>query len=130
MKDLDVILESIVEDFDARYDPDAYHFVMEALNYTQKRFSAPKHVTSAEVLQGVRELLLRKYGPLTITVLKHWGIHTTEDVGNIIFNLVENHVLTKTTEDNIDQFRNGFDFDEVFTEGYRKQLHKRVSRMK
>ena len=43
-----------------------------------------------------------------MTVLEHWGIQSTEDFGNIIFNLVENQVLSKTLDDHIDQFRNGF----------------------
>ena len=55
-------------------------------------------------------MLIKKFGPMARTVLKFWGIESTEDFGNIIFNLVDNQVLTKTNEDHIDQFRNGFDF--------------------
>ncbi len=115
---------------DPRYKEDAYEFVMEALSYAQKKFKVPKHVTGEELLRGIKELLLNKFGPMTMSVLEHWGINNTEDFGNIVFNLVENKVLSKTDEDNIESFRNGYDFDKEFRDGYRKRLHRKISRMK
>ncbi len=123
------ILESIVEG-DQRYKQDAYDFVMEALNFTQKKFRRSKHVSGIELLDGMRELVLQKFGPLTLQVLKHWGIHSTEDFGNIVFTLVENRILSKTEEDSLEHFRNVYDFKEVFDRGYRKLLEKRISRMR
>jgi len=125
--------ETIIEDIyerDVRYKEDAYIFVMEALAYTQKKFKSVRHVKGEEMLQGMKELLLNKFGPMTLTVLKHWGINNTEDFGNIVFNLVENRVLSKTEDDSIEEFRDGYDFDEVFDQGYRKQLAKKISRMR
>ena len=119
-----------VSDHDQRYKQDAYYFVMEALSFTQRKFKSASHVTSDEILYGMRELLLIKFGPMTMMVLKYWGIHATEDFGNIIFSLVENKVLSKTEEDDISKFRNGYDFNEVFIKGYRKRLHKKISRMR
>jgi len=123
------IVEKISEE-DLRYKEDAYKFVMESLTYTQKKYKAVKHVSGIEMLDGIKELLLKKFGPMTLMVLKHWGIKSTEDFGNIVFNLVENKVLSKTERDSIDHFRNVFEFEEVFQEGYRKQLHKKISRMR
>lgn len=123
----------IVEDIntsDPRYKKEAYIFVMEALSYTQKKFKSIKHVAAEELLEGMRELLINKFGPLAMTVLHHWGIRATEDFGNIVFHLIENKILCKTDQDNIDTFRNRYDFKEVFQEGYRKQLHKKISRMR
>jgi len=125
--------EAIVEDIyekDVRYKEGAYIFVMEALAFTQKKYKRSKHVKGEEMLQGMKELLLNKFGPMTLTVLKHWGINNTEDFGNIVFNLVENRVLSKTEDDNIEEFRDGYDFGEVFESGYRKQLAKKISRMR
>lgn len=115
---------------DPRYKPDAYEFVMEALSYTQKKFGRIKHVTGEELLTGMKDLLLDQFGPLTLSVLNHWGIKGTEDFGHIVFNLVQNKVLSKTEEDRIDSFKNGFDFHEAFDKGYRRQLAKKLSRMK
>ena len=128
-KKFETIIEDICET-DCRYREDAYVFVMEALAYTQKKFKRLKHVKGEEMLQGMREFLLNKYGPMTMAVLEHWGIKNTEDFGNIIFNLVENQVLSKTEDDNIEEFRNGYNFEEVFDSGYRKQLAKKISRMR
>ena len=123
------ILEAI-QSKDPRYKEDSYLFVMEALTFTQKKLKTPKHVTGEEMLDGMRELLLQKFGPMTLMVLKYWGIETTEDFGNIVFNLVDGKVLSKTEEDDISKFKNFYNFQEVFAHGYRKQLAKKISRMK
>ena len=127
--EFDTIIEGICER-DMRYREDAYEFVMESLSYTQKRFRCAKHVSGQQLLMGMKELLLHKYGPMTIRVLEHWGIASTEDFGHIVFNLVENKVLSKTEDDDIGHFRNGYNFEEVFVQGYRKLLAKKISRMR
>jgi uncharacterized repeat protein (TIGR04138 family) len=103
---------------------------MDALSYTQKRLKEPRHITGEELLKGIKNLLMKEFGPMTMTVLKYWGIQTTEDFGNIVFNLVENKVLSKTHEDNIEEFKDVFDFEDVFKRGYKKNLHKKISRMR
>ena len=80
------ILEVICEK-DSRYKQDSYEFVMEALAYSQKKFRRVKHVSGIELLEGMKELLLNKYGPMTLLVLHHWGVRSTEDFGRIVFNL-------------------------------------------
>ena len=119
----------MIHEKDPRYKADAYAFVMEALSYTQKKFKAPRHVTGQQMLEGMKEFLLDQYGPLALTVLEYWGIKNTEDFGNIIFHLVANQILSKTEDDNFETFRQGYDFNEVFRIGYRKQLAKKISRM-
>jgi uncharacterized repeat protein (TIGR04138 family) len=116
--------------YDQRYFPEAYEFVMEALAFSQKKFKKAKHISGEELLTGIKALLLRKFGPMTLTVLKHWGISATDDFGNIVYNLVENKVLAKDTQDHYDSFKNAYDFDEVFNKGYRKQLAKRLKTMR
>lgn len=123
------IIDQICE-ADPRYKSDAYEFLMEALAFTQKKFKRSKHVSGQELLEGIKDLLIQKFGPLTLLVLNHWGISRTEDFGNIVFNLVDNKILSKDSEDNIDSFQNGYDFNEVFDRGYRKLLEKRISRMR
>ena len=115
---------------DSRYYPEAYEFVMEALNFSQQKFKKTKHISGEELLTGIKALLLKKFGPMTMTVLKHWGIKVTDDFGNIVFNLVENKILAKDTQDHYDSFKNAYDFDEVFNKGYRKQLAKRLKTMR
>jgi len=128
-EDFSKILNRIREK-DPRYQQDAYAFVMEALSYTQKKFRRSHHVSGAELLEGMKDLLLERYGPMTLTVLTHWGIKDTGDFGNIVFNLVDNKVLSKTEDDKIDSFMNGYDFEEVFERGYRRKLFKMIRRMR
>ena len=126
---LDNLLAEIYET-DTRYRPDAYEFVLEALNFTQKKYRRTKHVTGDELLRGIRDLLMERFGPMALTVLRYWRVCSTEDFGHIVFNLVEKKVLSKTEEDNIEGFRNEYDFEEVFEKGYRSQLAKKISRMR
>ena len=126
---LDNLLTEIYEN-DTRYRPDAYEFVLEALSFTQKRCRRSKHVTGDELLDGIKELLMGRFGPMALTVLRYWRVCATEDFGNIVFNLVAKRVLSKTEEDNIEGFRNKYDFEEVFEKGYRSLLAKKISRMR
>ena len=115
---------------DARYHPDAYTFVMEALPFTQKRLGREYHVTGQELLAGIREFALRKFGPLVNTVFAHWGVKSTEDFGCIVFNLVEHGILAKQDEDTFESFRNGYDFGDAFASGYRRQLERAARRIR
>lgn len=99
---------------DPRYKADAYEFLMQALLFTQKKLNRNGHVTATELLEGVREFGLNQYGPLTKTVLNHWGIRSTEDFGNIVFSMVENGLMGKTEKDSIDDFKNVYDFEKSF----------------
>jgi len=123
------IFDKIYEE-DKRYKQDAYEFVMDALNYTQKKFKRSKHVTGEELLDGIKDLLIDEFGPMTLTVLQHWGVNDTSDFGNIVFNLVSNKVLSKTDDDKLENFLNGYDFEEVFDRGYRQRLMKKIKRLR
>ena len=128
-REFDDIIDDICEK-DKRYRRDAYEFIMEALGFTQKKMRRPKHITGEELLSGIREFLLERFGPMTLSVLNHWGVKTTEDFGNIVFNLVNHKVLSKTDEDSIESFKNGYDFNQVFGAEYQKQLHKKIGKMR
>jgi uncharacterized repeat protein (TIGR04138 family) len=109
---------------DRRYDEHAYLFIREALEFTIKLLQKPKsgagrHVTGAELLEGIRQYALREYGPLARTVLHRWGIRRCEDFGEIVFNLVESGVLGKTEQDRREDFAGGYDFDQAFREPFR-----------
>jgi len=99
---------------DGRYKPDSYEFVMQALHFTQSRLKRDRHVSGKELLEGIREFVIEQYGPMSKIVLGHWGVNRTEDFGNIVFNLVEKKVLSKTETDNPEDFKGVFDFDSAF----------------
>jgi uncharacterized repeat protein (TIGR04138 family) len=109
---------------DFRYHREAYLFLREALEQTQKRFhqsrkAEPQHVTGKELLEGVREYALGQFGPMAQTVLNEWGIHRCEDIGELVFNMIDQALLSKTETDSRDDFKGGYDFEEVFRKPFR-----------
>jgi uncharacterized repeat protein (TIGR04138 family) len=103
---------------DPRYKPEAYVFVHDALGHTWSRLDQRRHITGKELLDGIRDLGLKRYGPMARAVLNSWGIRTTDDFGVIVFNLVDAGVLSKTEEDHIEDFHAVYDFDEAFVGSY------------
>ena len=103
---------------DPRFKPEAYVFVHDALGHTWSRLDHRRHVTGRELLDGIKDLALKRYGPMAKAVLNSWGVRTTDDFGAIVFNLVDAELLSKTEEDHIEDFHDVYDFDEVFVGSY------------
>ena len=103
---------------DARYAPQAYQFVREGLDYTVRKLDQQRHVTGQELLDGLREYALIEFGPVAKRVLAEWGVEICVDFGNIVFNLVNEQLLGKTDEDSIEDFMNGYDFNEAFLQPF------------
>ena len=99
---------------DQRFKPDAYEFLMQSLNFTQEKLKRETHVSGKELLGGIREFAIEQYGPMVKTVFSHWGIKNTHDFGNIVFNMVEWKLLSKTEQDSIEDFKDAYDFDAAF----------------
>jgi uncharacterized repeat protein (TIGR04138 family) len=120
MKELENYLKKIerIIGKNASYKFEAYSFVMAALHHTVSKLSKPRHVSGRELLEGIREYALEQFGPMARTVLRYWGITQTGDFGNIVFALVEAGVLRKQPEDQLEDFKNVYDFKEAFDKGY------------
>ena len=101
-----------------RYDERAYLFLLSSLQSVLREMEKPRHISGPELAAGVRDLALREFGLLARTVLEHWGIHSTEDLGEIVFALVEAGILVAEEEDRIEDFRGLFEFEEAFERGY------------
>ncbi len=104
---------------DDRYARDAYAFVRESLDFTQKTIGKEnrgqvRHITGQELLDGIRQFALNQFGPMAVTVLEEWGVRNSRDFGEIVFNMVEIELLAKTEKDNRDDFNNGYDFTDAF----------------
>ena len=118
--DYDEVLDLVLSR-DKRYNREAYHFVREGLDFTQHKMARmsgakdPRHVSGQELTDGMRQYALETYGPMAKLLLNEWGIHSTDDFGEIVFNLVENNLLAKTEKDAREDFAGGFDFGEAFT---------------
>ena len=107
----------LIQAKDPRYAVDAYAFVRDALDHTQKSIGKEqrvRHVTGQELLAGIRDFGLSQFGPMTLTVLEEWGIRSCQDFGEIVFNMVEIGLLAKTEKDSRADFAEGYDFYEAF----------------
>jgi uncharacterized repeat protein (TIGR04138 family) len=112
------VIRQIV-DADPRYTEEAYVFVREGLDYTvHERNAVPKdqshHVRGWELSDGIREYALREFGPVSLRVLRHWGIQNCEDIGEIVYNMIDAELLGKTEEDTKQDFHGVYDFDQAF----------------
>jgi uncharacterized repeat protein (TIGR04138 family) len=108
---------------DPRYQREAYIFLRDALDFTTKQQKKAKgttvrHVSGPELLEGVRQYALKEFGPMVITVFESWGIRATEDVGHMVFNLINAGIFGKTDEDSIEDFKNIYDFQEAFVKPF------------
>jgi len=132
---------------DPRYSIEAYAFVIESLNHARnqklkgkghdrdqkrpsrtarserpdspasKKSRVSGHVAGQELCESVRKLALRQYGLLAATVLDHWGVRSTSDIGEIVYNLIAAGDLEKTPSDSRSDFDDVFDFERAFKPG-------------
>lgn len=101
-----------------RYHEAAFLFVLSSLHHVIDGLDSPRHISGAELADGVRSLAIDRFGPMARTVLEHWGVESTRDLGEIVFALVDCGVLIKQDEDSLDDFEGVFDFEEAFDRNY------------
>ncbi len=112
---------------DGRFSPEAYHFLLEALEVAielagKEQADGPeRHVTGGQVLLGLEHLGLERFGPLGATVWRLWGVRSSLDWGHIVFRLVEVGRLSRQESDSLEDFRSGRD-PKVLFGAYRPKL--------
>lgn len=122
-KNFHEVIQLIQKD-DTRYATGAYLFLRQALDFTlarireQEKGNRHRHVTGQELCRGIRDYALDQFGPMTLTLLEHWGIRRTEDFGQIVFNLVEFGIFGKTETDSIEDFNEVYDFETAFVKPF------------
>lgn len=123
---------------DTRYGVDAYKFVREALAYAQDELRMgqtsdfeptldldnestrpERHLTGQDLCEAIRLYSIEQFGYLARVVLKYWGIESTSDVGNIVYNLISIGWMKKSSEDRRDHFDDVYDFEEAFEKMFR-----------
>jgi uncharacterized repeat protein (TIGR04138 family) len=102
---------------DGRYHINAYRFVYESLDYTVKQLDRKRHISGRELLEGIKDLALEQFGALGFMVFDVWGVHQTGDFGNIVFNLIDAEMMSRSEEDSREEFENVYDFRHVFRIG-------------
>lgn len=125
---------------DNRYAFDAYIFVFEALNYAQNvldfgtEYPAPargsgdeseeseateRHVSGQELCEAIRLFALDQFGYMAQAVLQQWGIRSTSDFGEIVFNLIRIGQMRKTDRDRREDFDDVYDFETAFRQQFK-----------
>lgn len=120
---------------DPRYAFDAYVFVFEALSYAQNELEMgidrscesereegvppERHVTGQQLCEAIRHFALEQFGYMAKDVLASWGVRTTGDFGEIVFNLIRLGQMRKTPEDSREDFENIYDFETAFRQDFR-----------
>ncbi len=102
---------------DKRFDPHAYFFLKDALDFTLKRIAEgnsglSRHVSGPELLEGFRDFALDQFGPMASTLMREWGLRKCQDVGDMVFHLIEEQVFGKQDSDRREDFSEAFDFEE------------------
>ncbi len=101
---------------DKRFDPHAYFFLKDALDFTLKRIAdsnngQARHVTGPELLAGFRDCALEQFGPMASTLMSEWSVRKCQDVGDMVFHLIEEQVFGKQDTDKKEDFSEVFDFE-------------------
>ena len=114
---------------DNRYAVEAYFFVRDALGYASDSLqlnsnfqhgsdlietAEEHHLTGQQLCQSIREYALGQFGYMTRIVLKNWGVSTTSDFGEIVYNMIEIGLMKKSPKDDRSHFNDVYDFEDVF----------------
>jgi uncharacterized repeat protein (TIGR04138 family) len=102
---------------DGKYNERAYVFVLAALEFAQTRLPARRHLTGVELAWACRDFAVEQFGMLAATVLTHWGITSTEDIGQIVFLLIDLGLLARQPSDRREDFERVYDFADAFKAG-------------
>ncbi|HEY9514904.1 MAG TPA: Minf_1886 family protein [Gemmatimonadaceae bacterium] len=103
---------------ETRFHESAYLFVLAALEYCQVRMAERRHIGGRELAEACRDLALERFGVMASVVLDYWGVHSTADLGDIVFTLVDLGLLISQPTDSREEFVDVFDFDQAFEREY------------
>lgn len=129
-----------------KYHPNTERFLFEALRRTQRNLGRLNegrlqtgavgdqqagerqvHISGPELLEGIREYALEEFGLMARTVFHCWSIHTTEDFGRVVFNLIERGEMSKTDGDQLSDFHDVYDFEEALDNQYQIDVSRAFS---
>ena len=132
MSDAQLILMKLVES-DLRYKLDAYLFVRDGLTYAQDvlhvgadkdevesslEAEREKHLTGQQLCEALRKYALDQYGYMAKTVLNSWGLTSTSDFGEVVYNMIGEKLMKKSESDQRKDFDDIFDFEAAFQQNF------------
>jgi len=104
-----------------QYHERAYVFVLGTIEFLQSSLDARRHVSAPELAWACRDFARKQFGLLAPGVLAHWGINRTEDLGRIVYTLVDVGLLVTQPGDTESDFEAVFQFADAFGDSYEWQ---------
>lgn len=89
------------------FTPEAYYFMREAIDYAAEQLNkgtSQPNLSAKELYLGACAYALEEYGAMARKVLEYWGIYTTQDFSNVVYNLIEAGVFGKQKDDSPSDF--------------------------
>ena len=127
-------------DQDARYPVEAYLFIREALAFAAdtmelsaedsisvenlERSRRERHLSGQELCEAIRRYAVNQYGYMAKIVLNRWGVATTSDFGEIVYNMIDVGIMKKSSRDQKSHFDNVYSFDEAFVDEFQIYFSK------
>ena len=115
---------------DTRYRLGAYEYVLNGMEFYLASLGEKRHVTGQELTMGLLLFAVKQFGLLAERVLHYWGVDRSDDLGYIVYNLIDIGIMSKQPDDSIEHFYNIVDFSSFFEKQdyYRvdKELVKRI----
>ncbi len=99
---------------DTRYRLGGYEFVLNGMEFYLTSLGEKRHVSGQELTKGLLLFAQKQFGPIAKTVLQYWGIERSDDLGNIVYNLIGLGVMSRQPEDSIDHFHDIMEFTTYF----------------
>ena len=113
---------TMLTDADSRYHADAYFFLRDGLDHAVKLRKRQQgesgHVSGQQLCEGIRQLAVKAFGPMVPTVFDYWGIRKTDDIGEMVWRLIDLGVFGRTENDSREDFKNVYSFREAFVEPF------------
>jgi uncharacterized repeat protein (TIGR04138 family) len=104
------------------YPIEAFTFVREGLTFTAQQIhrsqaaaEPDRHISGQQLCMGLRDFAIQQYGLLAPIVLRHWHVRRTDDFGRIVFAMIAEGLMSKSSDDTLEDFRMVYDFDEAFS---------------
>jgi len=104
---------------DQRFTADAFRFIGRAVcaALSAADSSAGDHVSGRDVAEAFRLLALRELGTSALSTLESWGIRSPDDVGAVVFRMIEGGMFGARPEDKPEDFQSLYDFAAAFPTG-------------
>ncbi|MCA9100815.1 MAG: hypothetical protein KDA63_06695 [Planctomycetales bacterium] len=81
-----------------------------------------RHLTGQELCEAIRRYSLDQYGLMAKVVFNNWGVTSTSDFGEIVFNMIDIGRMKKTESDRREDFDDVFDFDKDLVGRFKIEL--------